>query len=522
MSRPSRRGPRRTDESGCEQGLAFGGEGEPGRPLSIVQRADAKSVARQHTVPPGYRGSRTRTDRSAGRAPRNPRPRHASNSTSVSLRVRNACPRDASSSRSSSSCRSRRLPVDDSHRDVPRGRHARGGLQLAGAARRARVPPDTGSAAQRHRSIITHMARLVPARRTGSRQFAFGDPPIPGGGNGVVGAATDLASALCTMLSVASRARLRLRECKALFASGLVGAAPDLAGLDEHSRVGYRRAPRTAFGWRAAIGALGSWALWRDGRLTVRRWWTPVVRGRSHRAPRRVGAARWFVTLVRSAAASGGRSRGRVSQRCLDSAGDQLLARPRLLRPAADILNSFISTLELSERTKKSWRASRSSAHGGNRPGWQTLHAYSRTGGAGTRKRAVRTAPLDVSVWPAGICEQNFKVVLTGEETNELFLGLRPLQGNRSFGASVCVSRFHRATRGCSTGLPVPATTPREGELWRALLLGSGLAGRTPFLARSRIKMTPHQGVLRARGREALAGIDVAEEWRVPPLRVCL
>jgi asparagine synthase (glutamine-hydrolysing) len=61
-------------------------------------------------------------------------------------------------------------------------------------------------------------------------------------------------------------------EAKALFATGEVPAAPDLAGLDQVFTFWAVRAPRTPFQGVAALEP-GTWAEWRDGRLTVRRWY---------------------------------------------------------------------------------------------------------------------------------------------------------------------------------------------------------------------------------------------------------
>jgi asparagine synthase (glutamine-hydrolysing) len=63
-------------------------------------------------------------------------------------------------------------------------------------------------------------------------------------------------------------------EAKALFASGDVTPAPDPVGLDEVFTFWSARAPRTVF---AGVSQLppGCWALWRDGQLTVSRFWSP-------------------------------------------------------------------------------------------------------------------------------------------------------------------------------------------------------------------------------------------------------
>ena len=64
-------------------------------------------------------------------------------------------------------------------------------------------------------------------------------------------------------------------EAKALFASGEVRPAPDLAGLDEVFTLWGARAPRTAF---LGVDQLppGGLLVWERGRIVEqRRWWAP-------------------------------------------------------------------------------------------------------------------------------------------------------------------------------------------------------------------------------------------------------
>ena len=63
-------------------------------------------------------------------------------------------------------------------------------------------------------------------------------------------------------------------EAKAIFASGDVTPQPDPLGLDEVFSFWSARAPRTVF---AGVSQLppGCWALWRNGQLTVSRYWAP-------------------------------------------------------------------------------------------------------------------------------------------------------------------------------------------------------------------------------------------------------
>lgn len=63
-------------------------------------------------------------------------------------------------------------------------------------------------------------------------------------------------------------------EAKALFATGEVSAAPDPVGLDEVFTLWSARAPRTVFGGVELLPP-GSWAVWRDGKLSRGTWWSP-------------------------------------------------------------------------------------------------------------------------------------------------------------------------------------------------------------------------------------------------------
>src|SRR5207244_3093996 len=62
-------------------------------------------------------------------------------------------------------------------------------------------------------------------------------------------------------------------EIKALFASGEVPAVPDLQGLDEVFTFWAARPPRTVFQGVRSLEP-GSFAVWRDGRLRVQRYYT--------------------------------------------------------------------------------------------------------------------------------------------------------------------------------------------------------------------------------------------------------
>jgi len=64
-------------------------------------------------------------------------------------------------------------------------------------------------------------------------------------------------------------------EAKALFASGEVEAAPDLAGIDEVFTLWGARAPRTAFAGVAQLPP-GGLLVWQDGEVVAQRtWWEP-------------------------------------------------------------------------------------------------------------------------------------------------------------------------------------------------------------------------------------------------------
>ncbi|HKC39036.1 MAG TPA: asparagine synthase (glutamine-hydrolyzing), partial [Gemmatimonadales bacterium] len=61
-------------------------------------------------------------------------------------------------------------------------------------------------------------------------------------------------------------------EAKALFATGEVDAAPDYAGIDEVFTLWAARPPRTPFRGVSSLEP-GSWAVWKDGVLRVRRYY---------------------------------------------------------------------------------------------------------------------------------------------------------------------------------------------------------------------------------------------------------
>ena len=303
-------------------------------------------------------------------------------------------------------------------------------------------------------------------------------------------------------------------ECKALFASGLVGAAPDLAGLDETFTWWAPRAPRTAF---AGVRQLepGSWALWRDGRLTVRRWWTPSYAA-APSEPR--DALEQLDGLLRSSVALRLRADvpvGAYLSGGLDSAVTSLLAAhasPYQLRTFSIAFDD--STLD--ERTHQEVVAREvGSAHTVETAGLADIARVFPEVVRHAETPLVRTAPAPMYLLARRVCEQNIKVVLTGEGSDELFLGYDLFKETvvrrfclRQPDSTVRPRLFDRL-------YPYLAHDARGGELWRRFFLEAGSPEDALFSHGPRIKMTSRIKEFYApEVREALAGIDVAEEWR--------
>lgn len=308
-------------------------------------------------------------------------------------------------------------------------------------------------------------------------------------------------------------------ECKALFASGLVVAAPDLAGLDETFTWWAPRAPRTTF---AGVRQLepGSWAVWRDGRLTVRRWWTPSYTA----APSEpTHALEELDDLLRSSVALRLRADvpvGAYLSGGLDSTITSLLAARASPHPLRTFSIAFDDPT-LDERAHQEIVARQlGSVHTVEIAGRPDIARVFPDVVRHAETPLVRTAAAPMYLLARRVREQNVKVVLTGEGSDELFLGYDLFKETvvrrfclRQPDSTIRPRLFDRL-------YPYLAHDARGGELWRRFFLDAGSPDDVLFSHGPRIAMTSRIKEFYAPdARAALTGVDVGEEWRasLPP-----
>jgi len=300
-------------------------------------------------------------------------------------------------------------------------------------------------------------------------------------------------------------------EVKALFASGEVRAAPDLQGLDEVFTFWAARPPRTVF---AGVQSLepGCFAVWRDGRLRVQRYYTlayPEARAESPNAVAELDellhasvAERLRADVPVGGYLSGG----------LDSSITCALAGA--LTPHR--LRTFSVTFDdpqLDERTFQQLVARE----------LRTDHAVQAIGPGDiaaafpevvrhTETPLVRTAPAPMYLLSRLVRKQGIKVVLTGEGSDELFLGYDLFKETavRMFCLRQPQSRWR--PRLFERLYPYLDARGRRGDFWQRSFLDAGSPADPLFSHLPRFQLTArikdfYSGEMRVetRGFDALA-----------------
>lgn len=304
-------------------------------------------------------------------------------------------------------------------------------------------------------------------------------------------------------------------ECKALFASGLVPAAPDLAGLDEIFQWWTPRASRTAF---AGVRQLepGCWTRWQGGRLTHHRWWAPEY---GHAASREsVDALAELDALLRSSVAL--RLRADVPVGAYLSGGlDSTITSVLASGASPHQLRTFSIAFDdpaLDERGHQEVVAGAvGSAHIVETAGLADVARVFPEVVRHAEMPLVRTAPAPMYLLARRVREAGIKVVLTGEGADELFLGYDLFKETvvrrfclRHPGSTVRPRLFDRL-------YPYLAHDARGGELWRRFFLEAGPANDPLFAYQPRLALTGRiRDFYSAAVKDALAGTDVAAEWR--------
>lgn len=302
-------------------------------------------------------------------------------------------------------------------------------------------------------------------------------------------------------------------EVKALLATGEVEAVPDLEGLDEVFTFWAARAPRTPFRGIAQLEP-GNFAVWEDGTLRVRRYYALDFPGAdiepADAIERLDHLMRTGVELrMRADVPVGGYLSGG-----LDSSITCALAAERTPYP----LRTFAVTFDDPALDESAYQLRLAGE-------LRSIHSveHIRTGDIArvfpavvrhTETPLVRTAPAPLYLLSKLTRERGIKVVLTGEGSDELFLGYDLFKETavRRF----CLRQPGSAWRPRLFDRLYPYLGPgTRGEPWRRFFLDAGgeddpLFSHLPrFLLTSRIKE-----FYSAEMKAALAGFDAMEELR--------
>jgi asparagine synthase (glutamine-hydrolysing) len=303
-------------------------------------------------------------------------------------------------------------------------------------------------------------------------------------------------------------------EAKALFASGEVAPEPDLAGLDEVFTFWSARAPRTVFGGVAQIPP-GCWALWRDGALVTRRYWEPSYEAADHEPAEALDR---LDALLRSSVEL--RMRADVPVGSYVSGGlDSTITSALAAHASPFQLRTFAIGFEdplLDERPhQRAVAAALGTHHAETAIGADDVAAVFPAVIEHCETPLVRTAPAPMYLLARLTREHAIKVVLTGEGSDELFLGYDLFKETvlRRFCARQPESKLR--PRLFERLYPYLGHGGRGGELWARSFLDAGAAGdpleshMPRFLLTSRIKDFYRDGV-----RDALSGTDVLDDLR--------
>src|ERR687886_2822921 len=279
-------------------------------------------------------------------------------------------------------------------------------------------------------------------------------------------------------------------EVKALFASGEVPATPDPVGLDEVFTFWAARAPRTPF---LGVWSLepGTCALWRDGRLRVARYYD-LRYPEMHVEP--AHALETLDDLMQTGVALRLRSDvpvGGYLSGGLDSSITCALAAagsPHQLRTfSVTFEDPALDESAFQRLVAQQLRSRHALAHIRQGDIARVFPEVIRH----TETPVVRTAPAPMYLLAKLTRENGIKVVLTGEGSDELFLGYDLFKETavrefclRQPGSTVRPRLFDRL-------YPYIAERSRRGEFWRRSFLEAGRGGVPPFFDLLRFLLPP-------------------------------
>lgn len=308
-------------------------------------------------------------------------------------------------------------------------------------------------------------------------------------------------------------------EVKALFASGMVSPELDAEGLDEVFTFWAARPPRTVFRGVRSLEP-GSYARWRDGRLSVHRYYEPdfpeerreptdVLRAMDDRMWSSVGLR------MRSDVPVGGYLSGGL---------DSSITAAMATRMSPRRLRTFSITFEDPELDEGVHQALVAEAVRSR----HLIRVIARADVADvfpdvirhTETPLVRTAPAPLYLLSRRTQEQGIKVVLTGEGADEVFLGYDLFKETRV--RRFCLRRPEsvRRPRLFDRLYPYLDGSGRTGVFWRRSFLDAGSPDDPLFSHLPRIRLTSTIKHFYSAGmRDRVGGFDPLEELRssLPP-----
>ncbi|MEO8029561.1 MAG: asparagine synthase (glutamine-hydrolyzing) [Gemmatimonadota bacterium] len=303
-------------------------------------------------------------------------------------------------------------------------------------------------------------------------------------------------------------------EVKALFASGLVVAAPDPVGLDQVFTFWAARPPRTPF---LGVSQLepGCYAVWENGRLRSHTVFTPSYSEDSVEDPR---ALEQLDELLTSSTAL--RLRADVPVGAYLSGGLDSSITARLAAEASPFtLHSFSITFEDPAYDEAGFQNEVAAALGTRHT---VRHIRSEDIAAAfpdvirhTETPLLRTAPVPMYHLARATAEAGIKVVLTGEGADELFLGYDLFKEVQVRLFCLRQPNSRRRPRLFDRLYPWMSAAGRGGEVWRRSFLDASppddpLFSHMPrFRAASWVKQFYGDGMA-----EPLRGVDALAELR--------
>lgn len=303
-------------------------------------------------------------------------------------------------------------------------------------------------------------------------------------------------------------------EVKALFASGELARELDLRGLDEMLSLWAARAPRTVFRNVQQVEP-GCCCSWSGGRLRMKRYYNPQYREGTSEP---LGALETLDSLMESSVAL--RMRADVPVGGYLSGGlDSSITCALAARMTPHALRTFSVTFSDPQFDESAHQRSvanhLSTEHHVVHIGQSDIAEVFPDVVRHAETPLLRTAPAPLYLLSRATREAGIKVVLTGEGSDELFLGYDIFK--ETMVRLFCLRRPESRLRPklFDRLYPYLATSARAGDFWRAFFVGAGspddtLFSHVPrFLLSSRIK-----DFYSADTRLALAGSDPLAELR--------